>query len=219
MLDRAHLAEKPWSPLAEAPHPGLVTAYPIARDRVVRTLSALANTYHRELHERLDRQLERIGRYYGDLRAEVEEQAEEGPEPRRATPRSSPRGSRASSARNSSASAELRRKSQLKVHLRLLNLLVIHQPKLLLHTAVVSSATGVGHRPAGVGLGPAGRGRRGRRLPRVPPSDVRVRRHPPGPARLPGLCGGSGHAGAAGAEVMDQPAAIDNDCQSQYSLG
>ena len=52
------------------------TAYPIARDRVVRTLSALANTYHRELHERLDRQLERIGRYYGDLRAEVEEQAQ-----------------------------------------------------------------------------------------------------------------------------------------------
>ncbi len=43
---------------------------------MVRTLSALANTYHRELHERLDRQLERIGRYYGDLRAEVEEQAQ-----------------------------------------------------------------------------------------------------------------------------------------------
>ena len=74
LLDRSHLAEKPWSPLAEAPHPGLRTAYPIARDRVVRTLSALANTYHRELHERLDRQLERISRYYGDLRAEVEEQ-------------------------------------------------------------------------------------------------------------------------------------------------
>ena len=76
LLDRAHLAEKPWSPLAEAPQPGLRTAYPIARDRVVRTLSALANTYHRELHERLDRQLERISRYYGDLRAEVEEQAQ-----------------------------------------------------------------------------------------------------------------------------------------------
>src|SRR4029077_4814682 len=75
LLDPSHLAEKPWTPLAEAPHPGLATAYPIARDRVVRTLSALANTYHRELHERLDRQLERISRYYGDLRAEVEEQA------------------------------------------------------------------------------------------------------------------------------------------------
>ena len=76
LLDRSHLAPKPWSPLAEAPHPGLAAAYPIARDRVVRTLSALANTYHRELGERLHRQLERIGRYYGDLRAEVEEQAQ-----------------------------------------------------------------------------------------------------------------------------------------------
>ena len=40
-----------------------------------------------------------------------------------------------------SQGAELRRKSQLKVNLRLLNLLVIHQPKLLLHTAVTSAGT------------------------------------------------------------------------------
>ena len=130
---RTHLAEKPWSPLAEAPHPGLASAYPIARDRVVRTLSALANTYHRELHERLDRQLERIGRYYGDLRAEVEEQAQKarnrGEDPARFTARLE-----ASTREEQLRTAELRRKSQLKVHLRLLNLLVIHQPKLLLHT-------------------------------------------------------------------------------------
>ena len=43
--------------------------------------------------------------------------------------------------RNSRKAAELRRKSQLKVNLRLLNLLVIHQPKLLLHTAVTSAGT------------------------------------------------------------------------------
>ena len=75
LLDRSHLAEKPWLRLAEARHAGLASAYPIARDRVLRTLSALANANHRELSERLHRQLERIGRYYGDLRAEVEEQA------------------------------------------------------------------------------------------------------------------------------------------------
>ena len=40
LLDRSHLAAKPWSPLAEAPHPGLAATYPIARDRVIRTLSA-----------------------------------------------------------------------------------------------------------------------------------------------------------------------------------
>ncbi len=141
LLDRAHLAERPWTPLAEAPHPRLITAYPIARDRVVRTLSALANTYHRELHERLDRQLERIGRYYADLRDEVEEQAKKararGEDPARFTARIE-----ALAREEQLRAGELRRKSQLKVHLRLLNLLVVHQPKLLLDTAVAAPATG-----------------------------------------------------------------------------
>ncbi len=141
LLDRSHLAEKPWTPLAEASHPGLASAYPIARDRVVRTLSALANTYYRELHERLDRQLERIGRYYADLRAEVEEQAKKArhrdEDPARFTARLE-----ALTREEHLRAAELRRKSQLKVHLRLLNLLVIHQPKLLLRTVVTASASG-----------------------------------------------------------------------------
>jgi hypothetical protein len=141
LLDRSHLAERPWTPMAEAPHPGLITAYPIARDRVVRTLSAMANTSFRELHERLDRQLERIGRYYADLRAEVEEQA------RKARNRDEDHAKFTArieglEREEQLRAAELRRKSQLKVHLRLLNLLVIHQPKLLLNTEVVSSKAG-----------------------------------------------------------------------------
>jgi hypothetical protein len=138
LVDRAHLAEKPWSPLAEAPHPGLHTAYPIARDRVARTLSALANTYHRELHERLDRQLERISRYYGDLRAEVEEQLQKARN-RDNDPAKFIARLEALMREEQSQSAELRRKSQLRVNLRLLNLLVIHQPKLLLQTAITSA--------------------------------------------------------------------------------
>jgi hypothetical protein len=140
LLDRGHLAEKPWTPLAEAPHPGLRTAYPIARDRVVRTLSALANTYHRELHERLDRQLERISRYYGDLRAEVEEQAQKARN-RESDPAKFIARLESLTREEELQGAELRRKSQLKVNLRLLNLLVIHQPKLLLHTAVATTGT------------------------------------------------------------------------------
>ena len=141
LLDHAHLAGKPWTPMAEATHPGLVSAYPIARDRVVRTLSAMANTYSRELHERLDRQLERIGRYYADLRAEVQEQAKKArnrdEDPARFTARIE-----ALTREEHLRAAELRRKSQLKVHLRLLNLLVIHQPKLLLQTVVTAPASG-----------------------------------------------------------------------------
>jgi hypothetical protein len=141
LLDQLHLAEKPWTPLAEVRHPGLATAYPLARDRVVRTLSAMANTYHRELHERLDRQLERITRYYTDLRAEVEEQARRARNRDEDTARFDAR-LEALEREEQLRAAELRRKSQLQVHLRLLNLLVIHQPKLLLQTAVVSSTSG-----------------------------------------------------------------------------
>jgi hypothetical protein len=140
LLDRAHLSEKPWTPMAEAQHAGLRTAYPIARDRVVRTLSALANTFHRELHERLDRQLERISRYYGDLRAEVEEQAQKARN-REGDPAKFITRLESLTREQALQGAELRRKSQLKVNLRLLNLLVIHQPKLLLNTAVAAAGT------------------------------------------------------------------------------
>src|SRR5829696_4474656 len=73
LLDRTHLAESPWTPLPEARHAGLAATYPIARDRVVRTLTALANTRARELGERLARQVQRMRRYYSDLRSEVAE--------------------------------------------------------------------------------------------------------------------------------------------------
>jgi hypothetical protein len=138
LLDRPHLAEKPWMPLPEARHPGLASAYPIARDRVVRTLSALANTSHRDLSERVHRQLHRMGRYYSDLRAEVEEQATKARNRDEDAARFTAR-LEALAREEELRSAELRRKSQLKVHLRLLNVLVIQQPKLLLRASVASS--------------------------------------------------------------------------------
>jgi len=144
LLDRSHLAEQPWTPLAEVPHSGLASAYPIARDRVVRTLSAMANAYHRELGERLHRQLERIKRYYADLRTEVEEQAQRarnrGEEAARFAERLE-----ALAREESLRAAELKRKNQLKVHLRLLNLLVVHQPKQLLRAGVVSKGSVIDH--------------------------------------------------------------------------
>ncbi len=140
LLDRSRLADKPWSMLAEARHTGLGAAYPIARDRVIRTLSALANANHRELGKRLSRQLERIGHYYGDLRAEVEEQAKKArsrdEDPARFTVRLE-----ALTREEALRTSELRRKNHLKVHLRLLNLLVIQQPKLLLQTRVARAGS------------------------------------------------------------------------------
>ncbi len=128
LLDHARLSEAPWSPLPEARHGGLARGYRSARDRVVRTVSALANSRGRELTERVDRQIERMARYYADLRAEALEQAE------RARSRGgdlAPLTARreALDREEQVRTAELRRKASLRVHLRINNLLIVHQPK------------------------------------------------------------------------------------------
>lgn len=135
LLDRTHLTESPWTPLPEARHAGLAATYPIARDRVVRTLAALANTRARELGERLARQVQRMRRYYSDLRSEVDEQAE------RARSRGEDiakfTGRREALEREEHLRvSELRQKSTLKVHLRLNHLLEVYQPKLLIEATV-----------------------------------------------------------------------------------
>ena len=142
LLDRTHLAERALDAAGRGAAPGPdrrptrspATAWS-ARSR------RLANTHHRELTERLDRQLERIGRYYADLRAEVEEQAGRR-QGRDEDPAKFAARIEGLDREEQLRAGELRQKSQLKVHLRLLNLLVIHQPKLLLQTAVVASSSG-----------------------------------------------------------------------------
>ena len=136
LLDRSHLADRPWEPLAEAPHGGLASAYPAARDRVVRSLSALANVRGRELTDRLDRQLGRMARYYKDLRAEVNEQAAKSRGKPDADPTKFAARLGALDREEALRSAELRQKSALRVKLRLITLLLIRQPKLLLRSSV-----------------------------------------------------------------------------------
>ncbi len=135
LLDHARLAEAPWTPLPEARHGGLAKGYRSARDRVVRTVSALANTRGRELTERVEKQVARMARYYADLRAETSEQAE----------RAKTRGNDLApvAARREALDreeqiriGELRQKAGLRVHLRLNNFLIVHQPKLWMEATV-----------------------------------------------------------------------------------
>jgi len=135
LLDHARLSEAPWSPLPEVRHGGLARGYRSARDRVVRTVSALANVRGRELTERVDRQVARMARYYADLRAEASEQAE------RARARGgdlAPLTARreALDREEQVRTAELRQKASLRVHLRMNNFLIVHQPKLWLEATV-----------------------------------------------------------------------------------
>ncbi len=138
LLDLSRLAEQPGQIRPEVRRASLAEAYPIAREEVVRRLAALANTRGRDLRERLERQVARMTRYYRDLRSELDDQARRG--------RSGDEGRARVAARREAVDreerlrvAELRQKNTLRVNLRLLNLAVIQQPKLLVRCLLVSS--------------------------------------------------------------------------------
>ncbi len=144
LLDRSRLAEVPWEPLPEARHDGLASAYPIARDRVVRTLTAMANARGRELGERRGRQLGRMASYYAELRAEVAGQAGRAEGRGTADPAKFAARREALDREELMRGAELRQKSTLRVQLRLMTLLVVRQPKLLLQATVYAAGSVVG---------------------------------------------------------------------------
>ncbi len=135
LLDPARLSEAPALPLPEARRLSVAAAYPTARERFVRTLAALANARGREQGEHVLKQIGRMARYYADLREELEEQV------RRATARSEDLGKfagrrEALDREEKVRVAELKQKSALRVHVRLLITLLVQQPKLLARAAV-----------------------------------------------------------------------------------
>jgi hypothetical protein len=137
LLAAHRLSDQPAQPLAEARRLSLAGGFPIARERVVRTLAAMANTRSRELSERLSKQVVRMRQYYADLREELEDQvrrrkAEEDPARLAARREALDREEKL-------RVTELQQKNSLRVQLRLLNLVVVQQPKLLLHAAVASA--------------------------------------------------------------------------------
>ena len=144
LLDNSRLSDRPAELAAEARRLSVAAGYPLARERVVRTVAALANIRSRELGERLAKQTARMSRYYADLRQELADQND------RATARAKePVPDRLAARRDALDReeklrvAELRQKSSLHVELRLLNLQVLQQPKLLLQAQLVSEKAAV----------------------------------------------------------------------------
>ncbi len=131
LLEEERLAEQPALPLPEAPRLSLAAAYPLARDEVLRTLATLAHARDRELRDRLQRQVARMKRYYADLRQELDHPGGRGKSSDEALARRTARR-QAIDHEERLRIAELHQKNSLRVHLRLLNALVIQQPKLLL---------------------------------------------------------------------------------------
>lgn len=139
LLDRRRLTESPPVLLPEAAGITRAAAYFAAREQAVRTVSSLANTRARELSERLEKQVARMNRYYDDLLQELNEQSA------RSASRGGEPDAKFQSRRQTLASerelriAELRRKNSLTARMRLLNALVVHQPKLEVQSAVVEA--------------------------------------------------------------------------------
>lgn len=137
LLNFSRLAAEPAMFLPEARRCGLRAAHRAAQQRVLRTAAAMANAKRRELAARTERQIGRMIRYYGQLRTELEEQA------RHAGPRGGDMqryaARREAIAREEQLRvAELKCKSTMRLHLRLSNVLVIAQPKLLVTASIAS---------------------------------------------------------------------------------
>jgi hypothetical protein len=142
LLDPARLAERPAYLLAEARRSGLTAVYPQAREEALRTVVALANVRGRELTERSNRQIARMHRYYADLRQELKDQSQRGKPSEDAEHRRAARQA-AIDREEQVRVAELRQKSALRVHLRLMQVALIQQPKLAIEAVV----RGEGFRP------------------------------------------------------------------------
>jgi predicted amidophosphoribosyltransferase len=138
LLDPSRLVVQPPSELPDARHAGLRSAYLKAREQALRSVAALANLRNRELTARCQRQTARMRQYYADLRHELQEQARRSTQVEEHDARLAQR--RAAIDREEAVRiAELRRQTALRVHLRLLQVLVVRQAKLLARVRITKS--------------------------------------------------------------------------------
>ncbi len=143
LLDPAHLSPEAALPLPEARRSSVAAVYPLARDQVLRSIAALASVRSRELTERVELQIGRMTQYYADLRAELEDQGRRSRDKEEALARLDERR-QALTREEQIRVAELRQKSSLRVSLRLQQLLLVQQPKLLLQARIASPDDGAG---------------------------------------------------------------------------
>jgi hypothetical protein len=136
LLGAAGLVDQPAESLPEIPGMILEQAYRLARQESLRTVGSLANVRAREMQQRTDRQIERMTQYYADLRRETEEDRNRAEQRGDAVDKFLVR-QQALAREQQLRISELRQKSTLAVQMRLLNMLLVRQPKLLLHCEVL----------------------------------------------------------------------------------
>jgi hypothetical protein len=133
------LSAEPDIPLPEAPHHGLFAGYRAARAHVARSVAPLANARRREWSGAIQRQIARMRGYYARLRDEALIASGRTDDPAAVEARIRDR-CQSIDREEQLRVAELQRKSELRVDVKLINLLVVYQPKLLLWTSIVPKA-------------------------------------------------------------------------------
>ncbi|MBI5650260.1 MAG: hypothetical protein HZC40_07430 [Chloroflexi bacterium] len=122
---------------ADATSQPLERAYVAARDAIVRTVRADVHARQHQTQVRLGEQTERMKRYYADLRAELAERIEKA---HARGDESESLGLRQNALNREEALRldELTRKAQLRVQLKLVNLLHVKIPRLFISTRVTA---------------------------------------------------------------------------------
>ncbi len=135
LLDWSRFQEGTVFDLPLAPRIPPAEGYRLARDRVLRTLSAASNIRRRELEARYTRQEARMLDYYAALRGEIDEQIARAARRKEDPARALARRAQCDRERQRRL-AELRRKCSLRVRVVLNNLLELRQPKLLIEATL-----------------------------------------------------------------------------------
>ena len=137
LLNGERLAESRRWTLADAKSQPLDRAYLSARDAVVRTVRAEVNTRQHHTQTHLVEQTERMKKYYADLRAELAERIEKA-QTRGDETESLGLRQDALNREEHLRLDELARKAQIRVQIKLVNLLHIKIPRLFVRTHVTA---------------------------------------------------------------------------------
>jgi len=136
-IQSATLSESRPFPYPDAPRIPLTQAYALAREEATRAVTVAAHARLAELRARVQRESQRVIRYFADMRAELAERqaraAVKGDAPTRFEGQL-----QALDREEQVRLSELRQKMVLSVQVRLLNLLLVVQPKLRVPVRLVS---------------------------------------------------------------------------------
>lgn len=130
------LSERRLMPYPDAPRISLLKAYRIARGRVLRTISAMANTRKQEMEKSVTSQIERMKRYFHDLREELKERIGKT-EAKGADTKGFYDRLDAINREEQIRIAELKSKTAIRVQIQLLNLMLVMQPKLSIEVDLI----------------------------------------------------------------------------------